>query len=143
MPENDKSASAADADDFKIEVIKTGKTETIYGYSCAEHKITIFTKEGPINAIVWASKDVEIGKPITAKNAGGMAGGMSAGTFMYDGQIEGYPLKTEMIMNQMGMNMTIIMTVVNIDEGTIDSEKMRVPSTYDIKPFDAKSMMGQ
>jgi hypothetical protein len=121
--------------DVKPTVVNTGITETINGFKCTKYKITVKTKEGDYVIYYWASKDLAVKFPKATMQGGALS--------QYEG-VEGFPVKVEQNMNQMGMSFTLTATLVEAKKASISDAEFKVPSEYEIKEGlpDMASMFG-
>jgi hypothetical protein len=104
-------------------VINTGETEKINGYNCTKYKISIKNDEGEIISYVWASKDIAAKLPKAT---------MQTGITTYEG-IDGFPVKIEQNMSQMGISFTMNIILNELKQGKIPDSEFTVPSDYKIE----------
>jgi len=105
-----------DKKDDKVKVTKESSTATILGYKCQKYKVEI---DGQTN-YVWATKDIDIGDVDYR------------GKVSYKG-VEGVVMKQEMNVEQQGMKMTIIMTMIEFKKKSVDDAEFAIPSDYTVK----------
>jgi hypothetical protein len=120
---------SGDKDKEEPKVTKESSTATILGYKCQKYKVE--TSNG--TNYVWATKDIDVG------NAD------YRGKVSYKG-VEGVIMKQEMNINQDGMKMTIIMTMVQFEKKTVSDSEFVIPSDYTVKeemPAIMKMQMGK
>jgi hypothetical protein len=122
------------ANEAKPVVTNTGVTETISGYKCTKYKVAIKSKEGEVTSYIWASKDLNVKVPKAA-----MQSALSA----FEG-VDGFPVKVEQNMNQMGMSFTVVVLLSEAKQGAISDAEFTVPSEYTVKEGlpDFGGMMG-
>lgn len=130
MPSQKVAYKISDAEPVKEEpvnykVTNTGINETIKGYKCTKYKVIIKGEKGEeITSYLWASEDLKITMPKNASNQNALRA--------YQG-VDGFPVKIEQNMNQMGIsfNMTIILNEVT--EGSIADSEFKLPSDYKVQ----------
>ena len=129
------STKDSDSETAKPTVTNTGITETINGYKCTKYKVTIKSKEGEMTSYIWASKDLNVKFPKAA-----MQSALSA----FEG-VDGFPVKVEQSMNQMGMSFTIIVTLKEAKKVALADADFAVPSDYKVEEGlpDFGGMMGK
>ena len=84
----------------KTTVTRTGEVEKILGYSCYQYKVEIPEKGKTITHWIWATPEIK-GFDMKGFNAADGRGNRSS----YYSEIEGVPLKMEIIMPEMDMTM--------------------------------------
>ncbi len=115
--------------DVKIE--KTGKTQTINGWSCAEYKIT---SSGSVDLSVWATRDLKI----DLKGWQDMSRELSQDAIskaIDPSKIDGFPVRTEGTVRQGGQELKVMSEVTKVDTNPLSPDLFNVPSDY--KKMDA------
>ena len=127
----------------KIEA--TGKKEKIAGLEAEEYKVESAAGKGTM----WIAKDfpkakemTEMGKKLTAKmGKGGAAGNNAAMTEAMEKKgIAGYPVKTDMEVEQGGMKMHVVSTLTSVEEKAVEADLFKVPEGYNVQ--DMAAMLG-
>jgi uncharacterized protein Usg len=109
--------------EIKPVVTNTGVTEKINGYNCTKYKVTIKTDDGEVTSYIWASTDLAVKFPKAA-----MQNALSS----YEG-INGFPVKIEQNMSQMGISFTMNILLAEAKEMKIADSEFVVPSEYKVE----------
>jgi hypothetical protein len=120
---------------IKPTVVNTGVSETINGYKCTKYKISFKSKEGEMTSYMWASKDLAVKFPKSTMQGGALSA--------YEG-VDGFPVKVEQNVNQMGMSFTMTVVLNEAKKGAIADAEFTVPSDYKVQEGlpDFGGMMG-
>lgn len=119
----------------KIEYVEEKKT--IAGYECSKAIVTTTTKDKKEQkTIVWYTDKIK--QPSSTGAKSGRRGGMMGGADL--SEIKGFPMQTEMSMNNQGMEMKVISTVTEVSTSpiedkvfTIDTEGYKLMSYKELK----------
>ncbi|MGE0566710.1 MAG: hypothetical protein AB7O73_02075 [Bacteroidia bacterium] len=132
MDEEEKKDKDEDAP--KIEYVNEKKT--IAGYECSKAIVTSTSKKSKeeMKSTIWYTDKIKM--PENAKNKS-KRGGMMGGPNLKD--LKGFPMQTEMSMNQGGMEMKVISTVTEVSMGKVDDGLLKV-STDGYKMMSYKEM---
>lgn len=132
----EKEAEANKKDKPKIEY--TTEKKTIAGYECTKAIVTSTTKDKKeLKTTVWFTDKIkQPNAPKTKGRRGGMMGGPDLS------ELKGFPMQTEMSMNQQGMEMKIISTVTEVSTSAIDDSVFKF-STEGYKMMTYKEMKEQ
>jgi hypothetical protein len=111
--------------------------KTIAGYECSKAIVTTTNKEKKEQkTIVWYTEKIK--QPSSTGNKSGRRGGMMGGADL--SAIKGFPMQTEMSMNNQGMEMKVISTVTEVSTAaiddkifTIDTEGYKIMSYKELK----------
>lgn len=114
-----------------------GDKKTIAGYECSKAIVTTINKEKKEQkTIVWYTDKIK--QPSSTGNKSGRRGGMMGGADL--SAIKGFPMQTEMSMNNQGMEMKVISTVTEVSTAaiddkifTIDTEGYKIMSYKELK----------
>lgn len=133
MSGGDDASESSKENDADVE--KLNETATIAGYKTQKYKVTSTNEKGEKTVTyVWIAEDLSIGK---LKDAENLEGG--AESFFVEG-VNGFPLKIESEIPQMGGNM--IMKASSVEKKKYKKSDFEVPAGYEVKEFDPSSMMG-
>lgn len=117
------SAAEARSSDFKI--TKTGNTAKVLGYPCEEHLVEISHEGRTIRNTLWVTDAIE---GLDAKAlARTQIGGRDAA---YLAQVEGVPLKMEMVLPQM----RLLMQASAVSAGPVPESLFVVPADFKERP---------
>ncbi len=131
----EKEAEAKKTAKPKIEYVDEKKT--IAGYECLKAVVTQTGKDKKeVKTIVWYTDKIK--QPTTSKTKGkrGMMGGPDLS------ELKGFPMETEMAMNNQGMDMKVISTVTEVLTSAIDDAVFKV-STDGYKMMSYKELKEQ
>lgn len=104
-------------------VINTGEREKINGFQCEKYKVIVKTEEGEVVSHIWTSMEIAAKFPRAAlQNNIPAAEGL-----------EGFPVKVEQSMSQMGIQFTMNIILSDLKEGKIADAEFSVPSDYKIE----------
>lgn len=121
----------------EVTVSKTGKTQVINGWSCAEYRIT---QPGAVDASVWATRDIKVdirdwmafGKEFQQSDPLSRA---------FDpAKIDGFPVRTEGKITQGGQQVEFRSEVTKVDAGPVPADAFTLPS--DFKKLDLGNPFG-
>lgn len=122
-------------ENVKPEVTLLGEEE-MNGYKCRKYKIVIKgEKDGSVDQIMWATDDIKMPKPKKSAAVG-------SGSSLFLDEIEGFPVKVELSMQQMGINLNQIIELDKYDPAPQDPALFRIPENFKIKDFDPKMFGG-
>jgi outer membrane lipoprotein-sorting protein len=101
-----------------LSVTKTNETKEILGYKCDKYEFTINQNGAEVKGFLFATNQI-----VTSSQA----------SSQYGDKVKGFPLYTEMDVNQMGMDMKMIMEVTEIKKESVSDDKfdMTVPEGYE------------
>ena len=109
-----------------IKVTKTSETSKILDYTCSKYLVDITTKGRTMQQVIWTTTSIkDIDFKALAKHKVG------SDNSMFYGQLEGVPLKTEMMAPQGKM----VMEVTEIKRQSLPSSDFAIPSGYKEVPF--------
>jgi len=109
-------------------VTKLNETDIILGYQCQKYKIVQNEGGNEIVQYIWATPDLNI-KLKGLENTG------IPGTFNFNG-INAFPLKIEMLVNQMGFDMNLVFYASSIKKEKYKNNEFEIPADYTIKEFE-------
>ncbi len=130
MPSQKLAYKISDAEPAKEEpvnykVTNTGINETIKGYKCTKYKVVLKGEKGEeVTSYMWASKDLKITMPKSSSNQNALRA--------YQG-IDGFPVKIEQNMNQMGISFSMTVVLNEVKEGSIADSEFKLPSDYKVQ----------
>jgi hypothetical protein len=119
--------SAADVakDELTYKVLSTGITETVKGYKCTKYKITTKGENGEdLTSYLWASKDLSIKLPQSSNKQNALR--------PYKG-VEGFPVKIEQNVSQMGVSFSMTIVLSELKEATIADNEFKVPAEFKVQ----------
>lgn len=112
-------------DKLDYKVTNTGISETIKGYKCNKYKIVIEGENGEdVTTYLWASKDLDVKLP----NGSSKQNAIRA----YQG-VEGFPVKIEQNMNQMGISFTMTILLNEAKPVAIAESEFKLPTDYKVQ----------
>lgn len=125
---------ATDEEVEKPDIERTGEYIDILGYKCEKVKI-----KSPAGAqLFWVTKDIA---PKVSKSKSAKGPGSNSITEMFN-ELGGFPLKTQMVQEQMGMRFTIISEAIEVDTEAPDKSFFEIPKDYEVEEVDPKELMG-
>ncbi|HEY3429823.1 MAG TPA: DUF4412 domain-containing protein [Cyclobacteriaceae bacterium] len=113
--------NSAPQNNTQVKVTKTTETQKILNYTCTKSIVTTTHDGKEINQYIWTTKEI---KDFDLKSLARQQVGK--GQSMFYENIEGVPLKMEMITPQMKMEMT----VTEIKKGSLPASTFEIPAGY-------------
>ncbi len=112
-------------DKVDYKVTNTGISETIKGYKCNKYKIVIKSENGEdVTTYLWASKDLEVKLPNSSSRQNAIRA--------YEG-VEGFPVKIEQNMNQMGISFTMTIMLNEAKPVAVADSEFKLPADYKVQ----------
>ncbi|MCX7744703.1 MAG: DUF4412 domain-containing protein [Flavobacteriales bacterium] len=110
--------------EIKPIVTKENETVKILGYQCQKYKVVTKNDKGEdvVTTYLWVSKDIKVTTKGGSKKYG-------AGQFQYE-DVEGFPLKIQVVTKAQGSNLTMTMTAVNLSTTPPDEKEFEIPASY-------------
>jgi hypothetical protein len=115
---------------MNAKVVKTAETASILGHKCTKYKVELTEQGKSITQYLWATTELK-GIDMSGLSKQRMSGGKS----VFYSEIEGVPLKMEMIMPEMEM----IMEAKEIKKESLSASLFIIPSDFK----EVKGMMGR
>ncbi len=135
--EEEEKEAASKKGKTKPKVEYADEKKMIAGYECSKAIVTTVGKDKKEQkTIVWYTDKIK--NPSTSGAKSGRRGGMMGGADL--SEIKGFPMETEMSMNNQGMEMKVISTVTEVSTSpiedkifTIDTEGYKLMSYKELK----------
>ncbi len=131
---------------FDISVVPTEETKEINGYKAKLSKIVMKNSMGmDMETNIWTTSEIDINPKIWHRMAEEMARMSMPGIadiMKKVGEIDGFPVLTETVVNMMGQKMTSREEVVSVEQGSPPKGLYSPPADYALESFDAGGMMG-
>jgi hypothetical protein len=108
----------------KPKVTNTGLVETIKGYKCTKYKIVLSVEGNEMVSYMWTTKDINIKLPASASKQTALQ--------IYDG-VDGFPVKIEQNISQMGMSFTLTVMLNEAKQMAIADSDFALPSDYKVQ----------
>jgi hypothetical protein len=133
MTKDEVEEQVAEFDSTSYEVIDLKETEKILKYKCKKYKVVSNIAGVRSEQIVWVTDKLQVKFQASESTPASQFSLEKYG-------IKGMTLKTIAEINQAGMEITMTMEAVELEEKKFDENYFKVPEDYEIKSFDEFNM---